>query len=65
MEDGRRLAATKGTSQGAVVSPLLANIYLQCWICGQGSGASGMPVAMWRALGEVRFIPQCLEDTAD
>lgn len=28
MEDGRRVAATKGTRQGAVISPLLANIYL-------------------------------------
>lgn len=27
-EDGRKVAATKGTSQGAVISPLLANIYL-------------------------------------
>ena len=26
MEDGRRVAATKGTPQGAVISPLLANI---------------------------------------
>ena len=28
MEDGRRVAATTGTAQGAVISPLLANIYL-------------------------------------
>lgn len=28
IEDGRRIAAIRGTPQGAVVSPLLANIYL-------------------------------------
>lgn len=28
MEDGRRQSVTKGTPQGAVISPLLANIYL-------------------------------------
>ncbi|MBC7609324.1 MAG: group II intron reverse transcriptase/maturase [Polaromonas sp.] len=30
IEDGRREGASKGTPQGAVISPLLANIYLHC-----------------------------------
>jgi len=51
MEDGRRVAATKGTPQGAVISPLLANIYhhyaLDLW------------ARQWRerqALGDVIFV---------
>jgi len=28
LEDGRLLPVTKGTSQGAVISPILANVYL-------------------------------------
>jgi hypothetical protein len=46
MEDGRRVAATKGTPQGAVIHCWRISTCTTCWICGQGSGASGMPVAM-------------------
>jgi retron-type reverse transcriptase len=29
IEDGRRIASERGCPQGAVISPVLANIYLQ------------------------------------
>lgn len=51
MEDGRRVAATKGTPQGAVISPLLANIYLHY--------ALDLWARQWRerhARGDVIFV---------
>ena len=46
VEDGVRQPATKGTPQGAVISPLLANIYLHY--------AYDLWTTQWRAVRAVR-----------
>ncbi len=47
-EEGQWRATEEGTPQGAVISPLLANIYLHyVFDCGRISGDVAMPQAMW------------------
>jgi len=52
-EDGRRIPSERGCPQGAVISPVLANIYLHtmCMTCGLHNGAGGMPRAMSSSYG--------------
>ncbi len=47
-EEGQWRATEEGTPQGAVISPLLANIYLHyVFDLGHFSGDVAMPQAMW------------------